>query len=200
DVHDQSKNNPDGDAPYASPVLCALDWCVGRRTVSDADTFPDLKAALDATDPYPFGLKGLGGLEAFESELHPLREPTTTTVLLQPATTTTTVLIQPATTTTTVLLQQPTTTTVLLHPQQQPTTTTATVLLAPAIGLQQQQHQPQQQRQPQLQPTIPTTTVLLAPATTSTYSGGHLYHSGISLAPFPTAPPLHPQLGGRRLI
>jgi len=54
-------------APYCKPVLCALDWMVGRQI--QAMKFSDLETVAACADETHWGLQGLGGLDAFESYL-----------------------------------------------------------------------------------------------------------------------------------
>jgi len=58
-------SDPDG-APYCEPILCALDWCVGREF--PGRQFPDMETALKCIDFTDWGLTGMGGLPAFEEE------------------------------------------------------------------------------------------------------------------------------------
>eukprot|EP00930_Biecheleria_cincta_P068440 TRINITY_DN5587_c0_g1_i1.p1 TRINITY_DN5587_c0_g1~~TRINITY_DN5587_c0_g1_i1.p1 ORF type:complete len:467 (+),score=59.82 TRINITY_DN5587_c0_g1_i1:168-1403(+) len=63
DVHGAA--HPDNPAPYARPTQCALDWCVGRIP-QNLRQYPNVETAFQIADPYAAGLKGLGGLDAFE--------------------------------------------------------------------------------------------------------------------------------------
>lgn len=52
-------------APYCKPILCALDWMVGKSI--QAMKFSDLEKVAACADETHWGLQGLGGLAAFES-------------------------------------------------------------------------------------------------------------------------------------
>jgi hypothetical protein len=54
-------------APYCKPVLCALDWIVGKQI--PAMKFTDLEKVAACADETHWGIQGLGGLAAFESSL-----------------------------------------------------------------------------------------------------------------------------------
>eukprot|EP00929_Paragymnodinium_shiwhaense_P119233 TRINITY_DN91117_c0_g1_i1.p1 TRINITY_DN91117_c0_g1~~TRINITY_DN91117_c0_g1_i1.p1 ORF type:complete len:573 (-),score=105.12 TRINITY_DN91117_c0_g1_i1:18-1622(-) len=61
-------NAPDADgAPYTEPVSVALNWAVGRAIA--AMDFVDLETIVNCTDPTDWGMTGLAGVAAFESEL-----------------------------------------------------------------------------------------------------------------------------------
>jgi len=61
DIH----SNTDG-APYGEAVKVALNWVVGRPI--SAMEFTDMETVIQCTNHTVWGLEGLGGLDAFESE------------------------------------------------------------------------------------------------------------------------------------
>lgn len=61
DIHDSSSA-----APYGDFVKVALDWLMGRPI--SARVFESMDIAIRCCDPTVWGLEGLGGLDAFESE------------------------------------------------------------------------------------------------------------------------------------
>jgi len=65
DHHAGEDGNPT--APYCKPVLCALDWMIGKQI--PAMKFSDLDKVAACADETHWGLQGLGGLAAFESSL-----------------------------------------------------------------------------------------------------------------------------------
>lgn len=58
---------PDGEPapPYSNPVLCALEWVVGRPI--QAMKFSNMEKIAECADETHWGLQGLGGLNAFEA-------------------------------------------------------------------------------------------------------------------------------------
>mmetsp|Transcript_82362 Transcript_82362/g.181153 ORF Transcript_82362/g.181153 Transcript_82362/m.181153 type:complete len:834 (+) Transcript_82362:64-2565(+) len=70
-LHGNHHVNPDGTtaaAPYCEPVLCALDWMIGKPI--QAMKFPSMEEIIACADVTHWGLEGLGGLKAFESDIN----------------------------------------------------------------------------------------------------------------------------------